>query len=165
MPRTAPARYLSAEGWQTFDTYLQANFEHLLGLRDAGPSRGAPDVHAWLCAARRRGRPAGLGIGPWLYPSVLAYAIPEADYEAVAALLIGRLAALLAEWRPMRRPFPTCTSSTPARLRSSRLNKGSAGVSGDWVNEIHLNRHGCETLAVPWAAAIEQVIRTERGED
>src|SRR6266850_5100671 len=31
-------RYLSDTGWATFSSYLQANFEHLLALRDQGQS-------------------------------------------------------------------------------------------------------------------------------
>ncbi len=159
------ARYLSDAGWQTFSTYLKANLKHMVGLRDAGPSRGAPMFLHGYALPMPRPAPAELGIGPWIYPSVLAYAIPEADYEAVAALLIGRLAALLAECAADAATFPNLHFFDSTAIPIEPANKGSTGESGDWINEIHLNRHGCEALAVPWAAAIEQVIRTERGED
>jgi hypothetical protein len=158
------ARYLSDAGWQTFSTYLKANLKHMVGLRDAGPSRGAPMFLHGYAVPMPRPAPAELGIGPWLHPSVQAYAIPEADYEAVAALLIKRLAALLAECAADAANFPNLHFFDTTLITIEPAQKGSAGESGDWINEIHLNRHGCEKLAVPWAAAIEKVIRTERGE-
>jgi len=159
------ARYLSDAGWQTFSTYLKANLKHMVGLRDAGPSRGAPMFLHGYAVPMPRPAPAELDIGPWLYPSVLAYAIPEADYEAVAALLIKRLAALLAECAADVATFPNLHFFDSTLIPIQPAAKGSTGESGDWINEIHLNRHGCEALAVPWAAAIEKVIRSERGED
>src|SRR5262249_55809913 len=41
-PELGAPRYLSDAGWETFGTYLQANLEHLLGLRERGPSAGQP---------------------------------------------------------------------------------------------------------------------------
>ncbi len=158
------ARYLSDAGWQTFSTYLKANLKHMIGLRDAGPSRGAPMFLHGYAVPMPRPAPAELGIGPWLYPSVQAYAIPEADYEAVAALLIKRLAALLAECAADAGNFPNLHFFDTTVIPILAAAKGSSGESGNWINEIHLNRQGCSALAVPWAAAIEKVIRTERGE-
>lgn len=159
------ARYLSDAGWQTFSSYLKANLKHMVGLRDAGPSRGAPMFLHGYAVPMPRPAPAELGIGPWLYPSVQAYAIPESDYEAVAALLIRRLAALLAECAADAANFPNLHFFDTTAIAIEPAQKGSSGESGDWINEIHLNRRGCEALAVPWAAAIEKVIRAERGED
>ena len=159
------ARYLSDAGWQTFSTYLKANLKHMVGLRDAGPSRGAPMFLHGYAVPMPRPAPAELGIGPWLYPSVQAYAVPEADYEAVAALLIRRLAALLAECASDAANFPNLHFFDTTLIPIQAAAKGSSGESGSWINEIHLNRQGCSALAVPWAAAIEKVIRAERGDD
>jgi hypothetical protein len=164
-PAQGAARYLSDAGWQTFSTYLKANLDHIIGLRDAAPSqsRGAPVFLHGYAVPTPRPAPAEFGIGPWLLPSVQAYGVPELDYEAVAALLIGRLAALLASCAADAARFPNLHFFDSTALAITPAAKGSVGVSGDWVNEIHLTQRGCEKLAVPWAAAIERVITEQRG--
>lgn len=159
------ARYLSDEGWQTFSDYLKANLDHIVGLRDqaASQSRGVPIFLHGYAVPMPRPAPAELGIGPWLLPSVQAYAIPEADYGAVASLLIGRLAALLASCAADAARFPNLHFFDTTAIAIAAAAPGSTGESGDWVNEIHLNRDGCARLAVPWAKAIEAVIVAQRG--
>jgi hypothetical protein len=152
------ARYLSDPGWQTFGTYLRANLDHLVSLRDAGLSRGAPMFLHGYAVPMPRPAPAELGIGPWLLPSVRAYGIPEADYEAVSALLIRRLAALLAECAADAARYPNVHFFDTTAIAIRPAAQGSSGESGDWINEIHLNRDGCRKLAVPWGKAIERVV-------
>ena len=49
----------------------------------------------------------------------------------------------------------TVSGSSPSFLTLAA--PGSSGESGDWINEIHLNRSGCRKLAVQWSAAIENL--------
>jgi len=151
------ARYLSDAGWATFSGYLAANFEALLALRDSGPSRGCPVfMHGYAVPTPR---PAGAGpAGPWLLPSIEAYAIPEADRAALAQLLIERLAALLSGLAADRTRFPNLHFFDSTRLPIERAAPGTSGESGDWINEIHLNRAGCRKLARPWSEVIEGVL-------
>lgn len=159
-PSEGAGRYISEEGWTTFSNYLQSNLQHLLALRDAGPSKGRPVfLHGYACPTPRPSG-AGLGQGPWLLPPIQRAGIAQPDWIEVAALLMGRLTRLLAACAadPARYPklffFDTSAIAiTPAAL-------GATGVSGDWVNEIHLTRRGYEKLAMPWAAFIEQTMRS-----
>lgn len=157
-PAQGVARYASEEGWDTFSRYLRANFEHLLALRDRGPSKGCPVfVHGYACPMPRDAG-AGLGQGPWLLPAMQAHGIPKADWANLSAFFITRLRDLLLAMaaEPLRFPNLHVFDSTSVPLDSAGLD--APGSSGDWVNEIHLTRGGYAKVAVPWAAAIEQVM-------
>lgn len=151
------ARYLSDVGWTTFSTYLAANFEALLQLRDRGPSRGCPVfMHGYAVPTPR---PSGAGpIGPWLLPPLVAYAIPEADRAALAELLIERLAALLGGLAADRTRFANLHFFDSTRVPIERASASATGESGDWVNEIHLTRAGCRKVARAWSEEIEAVL-------
>jgi hypothetical protein len=151
------ARYLSDAGWATFSAYLRANFEALLALRDRGPSRGCPVfIHGYAVPTPR---PAGAGLaGPWLLPALEAYAIPEADRSALTQVLIERLAALLQSLAADSVRLPNLHFFDSMRLPIERALPGARGDSGDWINEIHLNRAGCRKVARPWSAEIERVL-------
>jgi lysophospholipase L1-like esterase len=154
------ARYLSDPGWTTFSNYLQANFEHLVGLRDGprGASAGQPIfVHGYAYPTPRPAG-AGLGIGPWLYPALKAYAVPDEDYIALAHELLSRLAALFEAMVADTARFPNLHFFDSAAVDVEPATLETEGVSGDWVNEIHLTRAGYRKIAVPWAAAIEAVL-------
>ena len=154
------SRYLSDPGWVTFCGYLQANFAHLIALRDGprGASAGQPIfVHGY---AYPTPRPAGAGFhfGPWLYPALKAYAVPDEDFIALAHELLSRLAALFETMAADPARFPNLHFFDSAAIDIEPAKLETDGVSGDWVNEIHLTRAGYRKLAVPWAAAIEAVL-------
>jgi len=152
------SRYLSEPGWQTFSRYLRANFAFLLALRDSGPSAGCPVfVHGYACPTPRDAG-AGLGQGPWLLPSMQGHGVPKEDWSALSALLMKRLSALLADMAADPVGFPNLHvfDSASVVLDGAALDTG--GVSGDWVNEIHLTRGGYAKVAMPWAQQIEKVM-------
>ena len=155
------SRYLSDAGWETFSTYLQANLDHLLGLRERGPSQGQPVfLHGYAFPTPR---PAGaeLGMGPWLLPALQRYALPTADGVVVARELLTRLATLLGRCAADSARFPNLHFFDTTAIPIDPALPGTAGVSGDWVNEIHLTKGGYRKLAVPWAAAIEAALTGE----
>ena len=153
-----PARYLSDAGWQTFCTYLKANLDHLIQLRDGGPNKGVPIFLHGYAFPTPRPSGAGMKMGPWLYPSAQAYGVPDADLMPVARLLLGRLAELLAACAADAARFPNLHFFDSTQIVVDPAAIGSRGESGDWVNEIHLTWRGYEKVAVPWAAAIEKVL-------
>ncbi len=154
-----PARYLSPEGWQTFDTYLRANFDHMLALRDTGPSARCPAfIHAYACPTPRDAG-AGIGLGPWLMPSLVSHGIPTEDWVALSALLMRELGQLLEAIAADGVRFPNLHFFDTRTIAIEPAAPGATGASGDWMNEIHLTRAGYKKLALPWAAAIEKVMR------
>ncbi len=154
-----PARYLSDSGWQTFCTYLKANLEHLVGLRDSGPSKGMPIFLHGYAVPTPNPAGAGLGAGPWLLPAMQRYAVPEADYIGASTLLIERLGRLLAECAADQARFPNLHFFDSAKVGVTPAALGAEGESGDWVNEIHLNWRGYEKIADRWSEQIEKVMR------
>jgi hypothetical protein len=148
-------RYLSDAGWQTFGTYLRANVEHLLGLREQGPSAGQPVFMHCYAFPTPRPAGAGLGFGPWLLPALQRYAVPDADGVLVAHELLARLGRLLADMAADTARFANLNVFDSSAIAIDAALPGTGGVSGDWVNEIHLTKAGYRKLAVPWAAAIE----------
>ena len=152
------SRYISRAGWQTFAGYLRANVEHLLALRDSGPSKRRPIFMHCYAYPTPRPAGAGLGHGPWLNPALQAYAVPAEERSALARLLIDQLAALLLGMAadPARFPGLDCFDSRAIAIDAAA--EGSEGESGDWINEIHLTRRGYDKLARAWAQHIEQVL-------
>jgi hypothetical protein len=152
------ARYISEAGMQTFATYLGANLDALLALRDRGRAAGRPVCMHTYAVPTPGPAGAGLGIGPWLMPALVEYGIPKEEWRGVAAALLGELATLLKGFAADQGRFPGLdvfdTLSIP--IEPARLD--SDGASGDWINEIHLSRRGSEKLARPWAAHIEALV-------
>ena len=153
-----PSRYLSDGGWQTFCTYMRANLDHLVGLRDKGPSKGVPIFLHGYANPTPRPSGAGLKLGPWLYPSAVAYQVPVADYLPLAQLLIARFSELMAACAADAARYPNLHFFDSRTIAVDPAALGAEGVSGDWVNEIHLTWRGYEKIAVPWAASIEKVL-------
>jgi len=151
-------RYLSDAGWQTFGTYLRANVEHLIGLREQGPSAGQPVFMHCYAFPTPRPAGAGLGFGPWLLPALQRYAVPDSDGVLVARELLARLGRLLAEMAADTARFPNLNVFDSSAIAIDAALPGTSGVSGDWVNEIHLTKAGYRKLAVPWAQAIEAML-------
>lgn len=159
-PSQGVARYFSEPGWQTYADYLRANIRHLLSLRDQGPSAGQPVfMH---CYAVPMPRPASAeGNGPWLYPTLKAYNIPSADWAAVSRLMVMHLAQLLKGLVADKENFPGLHVFDSTAVPLALAAPGSAGISGDWHNEIHLNHSGCFKIARAWSEHIERVLSGE----
>lgn len=157
-PNAGVSRYFSEEGWATLAEYLRVNLRHVLSLRDAGPSRGKPVfIHTYAVPTPR---PAGAesASGPWLYPALKAYAIPQADWAAMSRLMLSKLAALFKACAADPVQYPNLQVFDSAQVPIAPAALGSSGISGDWHNEIHLNHSGCFKIARAWSVHIETVL-------
>lgn len=149
-------RYLSEPGWTAFETHMNVVVDHFLAVRDQGQNAATPVIlHTYDYPTPR---PAGAGpLGPWLYPALnTAYAIPPADWDALARRLIDRLALLLEDIVAARAQRGLLLVPTRGTLASAA--DGSSGPSGDWENEIHPSAHGYSLLARKWQPIVESVI-------
>jgi hypothetical protein len=98
----------------------------------------------------------------WLYPAMVAYAIPETDWQSLAQLLFTRLRQLLLALDQ--------GSGQPGALAQVHVfdsaglqtlvpaSPGTPGRSGDWINEIHLTPTGYRKLGRVMGAFIDTVL-------
>lgn len=157
-----PARYLSPGGWARFAGYLQANLAALIALRDSAgsQSQGVPIFMHTYALATPRNAGAGAGLGPWLFPALVDYGVPIVDWPALAGHLQRRLADLLLACAADAARFANLhVFDSLDGLGIVPAAPNSAGTSGDWSNEIHLNAAGCAKLSAAWSARIEAVMR------
>jgi hypothetical protein len=155
-PEKGAERYLSEAGWATFAAHLAPQFGDVLAYRDRDVNRSVPLFCHTYAYPQPRNAPAAPGVGPWLYPSVMAYGIPAADWLGVATALMDRLAALL------RRTIATLITQGHERVylvdtRAALVpaQPGTTGPSNDWENEIHPTAGGYRKLAALWRPVIE----------
>jgi hypothetical protein len=152
------ARYVSEAGMQTFATYLGANLDALFTLRDRGRAAGRPVCMHTYAIPTPGPAGAGLGIGPWLMPALVEYGIPKEDWRNAAAALLAELGTVLRSFAADQGRFPGLDVFDTAAIPIEPAALDSSGASGDWVNEIHLTRGGCEKLARPWSQHIESLV-------
>ena len=163
-PALGPARFISERGWATLTGYLRANLDALLARRERGINRTRPILlHTYALPTVR---PAGTLTAPqgWLYPGLLRYGLTGGDAQAVSDALFGRLRAWLlaldeGSGQPDARPrVHVFDTAGVAGLEPAVPDSG--GVSGDWVNEIHLTPGGYANVGKVFGPWIEE--RLER---
>jgi hypothetical protein len=155
-------RYVSDDGWSTFEAYFRANLDLLIALRDSkhGPngSAGRPLCMHTYAYLTPRPAGAGAGYGPWLLPALVSYGVPEPDWPQLARHMVDRMADLLLACAADQVRFPALHVFDTRPIPINPASPGATGVSGDWSNEIHLTRAGCRKLALPWCTALEAVM-------
>lgn len=151
-----PAAFVSEPGWSTFEVHFAAVIAGLVAARDRGRNAGIPLVMHTYTHLQPTAVGAGFGQGPWLSPSLAAYGVPAARWADVAGELIDRLAALMQREfasRPGANLHLVDSRAVPLVLAAP----GATGDSGDFLNEIHLNRSGLEKVATAWQPVIDAV--------
>lgn len=160
--RAGAADFVSEPGFELLSRYLLANFGELVRRRDDGISKGRPlFAHTYATPTARPAGTLGTRDG-WLYPSFVAWGIPEPMWQPVTELLFGRLRRLLlsldsgsghANALPQVHVFDS--AALPDLVAAQ---PGTRGPSGDWVNEIHLTKEGCEKVGRAFGPMIESVL-------
>jgi hypothetical protein len=157
-----PLRRISDRGWKTLTDHLFANFEILLERKNLGPSQPSPLIlHTYAMPAAR---PSGTGSSPhgWLYPAMQAYGIAPAEMQPVCTELFTRLRNFLLSLDQ--------ASGQPQSLQQVHVfdsagltdivpaTPGAPGISGDWVNEIHLTAGGYRKMGPPFGRFIDKIV-------
>jgi hypothetical protein len=157
-----PLLRISERGWTTLTDHLFANFKVLLERKNQGPSQASPLIlHTY---AMPTARPSGAGPASrgWLFPAMQAYGIAPDEMQPVCTELFTRLREFLlgldhASGKPQALDqvfvFDSAglTDIVPA-------TPGAVGISGDWVNEIHLTAAGYRKMALPFGGFIDAVV-------
>jgi len=148
------AAYVSEQGWDTFVQHIVPQYHEFIAMRDApsSQSRGVPIfVHTYdFITPRDAG--AGAGVGPWLFPALTDYEIPQPLWIPLTRMFLSRLTALM---RGMALPH-FHVIDTQGTLEPADL--GSPGDDHDWANEIHPNPGGYVKLGAVFAVGIEALM-------
>jgi hypothetical protein len=160
--RFGPLRQVSDAGWATLTGHLLANFQVLLERKGKGPSAASPlFLHTYAMPAARPSGAASWSRG-WLYPAMEAYGIALADMQPVCAELFTRLRNFLlglgnASGQPHSLPtVHVFDSASMANIAPATF--GAIGVSGDWVNEIHLTAGGYRKVGSAFGQFIDTTV-------
>ncbi|MDH5539254.1 MAG: hypothetical protein OEY03_07610 [Rhizobacter sp.] len=172
-----PLRRISEAGWSTLSEYLFANFKILLERKNGKNPDGKfdPDhpsarsplfLHTYATPAAR---PSGAGFGSrgWLFPAMEAYGIAPGEMQPICAELFRRLREFLLSL--------DSASGNPRSLKKVHVfdsaglpdiapaTPGAPGISGDWVNEIHLTAGGYRKMGAAFGRFIDEVVDAEYG--
>lgn len=157
---TGPERFLSDSGWQAFADYLHENFKTLVQRRDSGINAGKPILLHTYAAPVVRSSGTVLNSEGWLYPSLLKYGIVGQDAQNVSKILFNRLRQLLLGLDCKNvTGLPNVYVFDSAGIGSLvPADPNEKGVSGDWVNEIHLTPAGYAKLGAAMGPWLESII-------
>jgi len=152
-PQDDPSRYLSPGGWNTFVSHLTKVFAALLTQCDQAVHPAMPVVLHTYDYVTPRDAPAAPGVGPWLFKAMNSYAIPDAPRQALADLLIDKLAALVGSFATTFPAHEIHVVDTRGTLQ--RAAAGTSGPNADWVNEIHPTSAGYAKLRARWQPVLD----------
>lgn len=129
---------------------IQRAYMAIAALRNQpnSPNKNTPIVTHVYDYPTPRNAPAkfiGFGIaGPWLFKAFKAHEIPESLWISLSDYLFEWLASVLID---LAGKIPNFHVISNTRQTLVRAKLGEAGVSGDWLNEIHPTATGYEKLA------------------
>jgi hypothetical protein len=134
--------YLSEDGWSVFAAHLRTQFVALDAMRAVSRNnRNVPIITHTYDYPMPRDVGAGLHFGPWLYPALITYEVPPADWQSLAKSLLDRLFDLVSGM-PLQNFHVVKTLGTLQPASSDPHIK-----SADWLNEIHPTSAGYAQIA------------------
>jgi lysophospholipase L1-like esterase len=150
----SPSRYVSDAGWTTFANHMSAVVDVLLMQRDKKPlNRDIPVFFHTYDYVTPRNAPAGLGMGPWLFKAMQAFAIPPEDWDATSDELTNRHSAM---WLALEATLSNRNVHVvDSRGATARAESQTTGKSNDWENEIHPTPAGYSLLARKWRPQLD----------
>ncbi|HEY0857293.1 MAG TPA: hypothetical protein VGE16_09555 [Albitalea sp.] len=157
-----PLARISEPGWSTLSGYLLNNFGVLVERKERGPSRQSPlFIHTYAIPAAR---PSGVSSSSrgWLFAAMEAYGIAPDDMQPVCSELFERLRRLLlsldndsGDPRSLKTVHVFDSAALPDIVPAT---PGATGVSGDWVNEIHLTAGGYRKMGRAFGQFIDETV-------
>jgi hypothetical protein len=148
-------KFISNPGWATFSAHLIDVVNLLLKTRDSGPCKGIRIVMHTYDIVAPRDVPAGFGVGPWLYPAMQAYEIPQENWMLAADALMRRLRTLLHYISHTVSDGSIFIVDSQGTLEPAPVT--STGPTDDWENEIHPTRSGYRRLGALWEPMLDAV--------
>jgi hypothetical protein len=132
--------------------YLTPSFQNVYDLIQASRNKDVPILVNTYDVPVARNAPAVKSA--WLYEAYTKNNIPPALWADVTKAIFESISDELESWTAA---CPS-VSLVPTRGVLIPADPMSSGDSGDWVNEIHPNRHGWEMLAPIWRASFNKAL-------
>lgn len=143
--------FIANQAVAALEKNLRECFRYFVGLRDTSEitgNRGIPIYYHTYGYPTARNAPAPVA-GPWLNKAFRQKYIPGQYWDALSHALMNRLARILRNFSDLGDNLHLV--DTLANVNLKPAGPDSAGSSGDWLNEIHLNNSGKDKVARYWA--------------
>jgi hypothetical protein len=147
------SKYVSQEGWAVFREHMREQFRALGELRSgSAKNRDTPIFTHTYAYAQPRNVGAG-PLGPWLFPSLIAYQVPRDDWLALTRHFIDLLHDdILSQTNlPSFHIVDTRTMIPPAPADPDLSDT-------NWLNEIHPTAKGYDQLGPHYVRLIENIV-------
>jgi len=147
------SRYVSPDGWAVFRAHILQQYQALGAMRaNSGRNQNTPIFTH--CYSYAQPRDVGAGpLGPWLFPALVAYAVPPGDWLALSEHFIDLL----------HDEVITQTGLPNFHILDSRAMIPPAAADPDvadpdWLNEIHPTAHGYDLIAPDFVQMTEAAL-------
>ncbi|MFS8980758.1 hypothetical protein PO002_41195 [Cupriavidus necator] len=147
-------RYVSRDGWTAFREHMLSQYRALDTLRaSSAKNRNVPIFTH--CYAYAQPRNVGAGpLGPWLFPSLLAYEVPPTDWLELTRHFIDLLHDEIIAEAELEN-FHVLDS----RAMAPPAPADPMAADPNWLNEIHLTAKGYDLIAPAFVNMVEAVLR------